>query len=123
MWLKFDRNKELVARKRLSIQRSGVIHFSQALYAAIGEPPEVQLYWEPERRAIGIAPSDGGHSTYRVARTAGKNTKGLQVSVRSFVKYHGLLADRVQHFEAWVEGNMIVAEVGQPPTPPQEQAP
>lgn len=85
---------------------SAPIVFSDAAYAAMGEPPAIVLQWNAKERCVGFRPTDAAdESAYRV-RT---HNKDRAVTGAAFRRWAGLADLPTRRYPAtWEDGVLVI---------------
>lgn len=98
-----DFNRSHNKRPTMAFSKN-VITLNRPAREALGEPRRVALSWDEERQVVGIRPKEGGLALTRKSKGAGG-----AVSSGGFYRFAGIQPHG--RAEAWMEGDMLVAEI------------
>ena len=79
----------------VTIQRRGMFSISREAYALVGEPPAVELLWDPDRRIIGIRATDQSNANAHLvhAQSPKRDNGPLIVTATKFARHYGIPTD------------------------------
>lgn len=114
----FTRRLVPLAREpALTLQKRGAISLNTSAYAALGGPCAVELLFDRELSVVGLRPVQPtcGHA-YPVRSASGNGAGPFVVSALAFLKYFDLCRDVSMRWDAYLEGDVLCADVGAPGT-------
>lgn len=116
-WQKYERRNAHLPADVVSIAPNGVLVFGKSIYAQLGSPTAVALYYHAQRSAIGIAPAGDDEPNRLVVSKAGTKTRNLwRINIIRFLDYHAIPHEKRERYPAAIEQNgsgpMLVIELG-----------
>ena len=99
-----------MAQPMLSIQKSGALTWNQSAHAALGEPAQVEILFDAERRLLGLRKAARPEGSFRVRRLGPQNT--WITSARGALRRIGLLPSSAFRRVAQAADDMLVIDVG-----------
>ncbi|MDQ6934278.1 MAG: hypothetical protein M3130_03155 [Actinomycetota bacterium] len=114
----FTRRLVPLAREpRLTIQKRGTISLNRSAYAVLGSPEAVELLFDRDRSIVGlrsVVPTCA--HAYPVRSATGNGAGPFVVSALAFVKYFGIGIETSMRWDAYLDGDVLCADLGSPGT-------
>jgi len=109
----FDRKGTPTTNKSwVTIQARGNFGLSRAAFAAMGEPKAVVLLFDADARRVGFRPADPeALNAYPVRKQ--QASRSYVLAGRAFTLYYGIDTTEARRFDAAMEGDILVIELGQ----------
>lgn len=114
----FTRRLVPMARQpALTIQKRGTISLTTSAYAAMGSPCAVELLFDRELSVVGLRPVEPTcRHAYPVRSVSGNGAGPFVVSALAFLKYFGLSREISTRWDAYLDGDVLCADIGAPGT-------
>jgi len=109
----FDRKGTPTTNKPwVTIQARGNFGLNGAAFAAMGKPKAVELLYDADARRVGFRPADPeALNAYPVRKQQASDSYVL--AGRAFTLYNGIEATEARRYDAAMEGDILVIELGQ----------
>lgn len=114
-WKKFKKISPRAAAMTASIYKGGRLSVTKSVFDTIGSQ-YVELYYDSERNAIGIAASNKSSDDALEMRNPARQTSWL-VSIKAFLSYYKIPGDvEGKHYRVVEEDGMFVIDLNKPTT-------
>ena len=100
----------LVKKPAVTIQKRGTISMNKAAHAALGEPPAVELLYDPEEKVVGFRGIDPSESHAYPLRTTPGETSFI-LSGRAFTKYFQIATEVSTRYDAALDGDVLCVDL------------
>ena len=100
----------------VTVQKRGLISMNRSAHVLIGAPEAVELLWDPDRKVIGIRPTDLSNPNAYPARAQGsKSERGpFLIAGALFAQYIGMDTTVAMRWVPTVEDDILCIDVSQP---------